>query len=173
MIVAKTLATLVHCCTSANFQSVCLLFFMFFFFALFFNVLYEPNYFFTSNTSNRSINIRSTIFILATCYFLISIPSSEYIFFIVLSFFAFIWSNDYVPHYDRHSKEGMDLLNYIVILGKTYLWTCRCKGINPIFNHFKNILEIKYETEKYIAFKTNKIRQFKKKWEMFEVFNLI
>ena len=70
-------------------------------------------------------------------------------------------------------KEGMDLLHYIVILGKTYLWTCRFKGINPIFNHFKKILEIKYETEKYIAFKTNKIRQFKKKWEMFEVFNLI
>ena len=70
-------------------------------------------------------------------------------------------------------KEGMDLINYIVILGKTYLWTCRCKGIIPIFNHFKNILEIKYETEKYIAFKTNKIRQFKKKWEMFEVFHLI
>ena len=34
-------------------------------------------------------------------------------------------------------------------------------------------LEMKYETEKYIAFKTNKIRQFKKKWEMFEVFHLI
>ena len=68
-------------------------------------------------------------------------------------------------------KEGMDLINYIVILGKTYLWTCRCKGVIPIFNHFKNILEINYETEKCIAFKTNKIRQFKKKWEMFEVFN--
>ena len=47
----------------------------------------------------------------------------------------------------------MDLISYIVILGKTYLWTCRCKGINPIFNHFKKILEIKYETENYIAFK--------------------
>ena len=72
-------------------------------------------------------------------------------------------------------KEGMDLINYIVILGKTYLWTCRCKGIILIFNHFKNILEIKYETEKYIAYKTNtcKICQFKKKWEMFEVFHLI
>jgi len=34
-------------------------------------------------------------------------------------------------------------------------------------------LEIKYETEKYIAFKANKISQFKKKWEMFEVLNLI
>ena len=77
MIEAKTLVTLVHCCTSANFQSVCLVLFMFSFFALFFNVLYEPYYFFTSNTSNRN-NIRSTIFILATCFLLIFIPSSEY-----------------------------------------------------------------------------------------------
>lgn len=69
-------------------------------------------------------------------------------------------------------KEGMDLINYIVILGKTYLWTYRCKEITPSFSHFKKILEIKYETEKYIAFKANKISQFKKKWEMFEVFNL-
>jgi len=66
----------------------------------------------------------------------------------------------------------MDLISYIVILGKTYLWTCRCKGINPIFNHFKKILEIKYETENYIAFKVNKISQFKRKWEMFEVLTL-
>ena len=71
------------------------------------------------------------------------------------------------------------MISYIVILGKTYLWTCRCKGIIPIFNHFKNILEIKYETEKYIAFKTNKIRQFKKEmgdvWGFFiwSKFNLI
>ena len=45
------------------------------------------------------------------------------------------------------------MVNCIAILGKTYLWTCRCKGINPIFNHFMKILEIKYEAEKYIAFK--------------------
>jgi len=61
----------------------------------------------------------------------------------------------------------MDLINYVVTLGKTYLWTCSCKGwINPIFNHFKRITEIKYETEKYIAFKANKVSQFKKKWEV-------
>jgi len=66
-------------------------------------------------------------------------------------------------------KEGTDLINYIVILGKTYLWTCRCKGINPNFNLFKTILEIKCETEKYIAFKASKISQFKKKWKVFEV----
>lgn len=29
-----------------------------------------------------------------------------------------------------------------------------------------------YITEKYIAFKTTKISQFKKKWEMLEVFQL-
>jgi len=39
-------------------------------------------------------------------------------------------------------------------------------------NHFETILEIKYETEKYIAFKANKISQFKTKWDMFEVLNL-
>ena len=49
-------------------------------------------------------------------------------------------------------KEGMDLVNYIIILGKMYLWTCRQKGINPNFEHFQKILELKYETEKYIAF---------------------
>ena len=31
-------------------------------------------------------------------------------------------------------NEGMDLINDIVILGKTNLWTCKCKGINPNFN---------------------------------------
>jgi len=68
-------------------------------------------------------------------------------------------------------RDGMDVINYVVILGKTYLWACRCKGINPIFNHFNKILVSKYETEKYIAFKANKISHFKKKWEMFEVLN--
>ncbi len=65
-------------------------------------------------------------------------------------------------------KEGMDLVNYIIFLGKTYLWTCKRKGIKPNFDHFKQILEIKYETEKYIAFKTNQINVFNKKWKAFE-----
>ena len=66
----------------------------------------------------------------------------------------------------------MDLINYIIILGKTYRWTCRRKGIKPNFEHFKNILELKYETEKYIAFKTHKreISWFNKKWKVFEAF---
>ena len=65
-------------------------------------------------------------------------------------------------------KEGMDLVNYVIILGKTFLWTCRRKGIKPYFDHFKKILELKYETEKYIAFNTHKISWFNKKWKVFE-----
>ena len=37
--------------------------------------------------------------------------------------------------------------NYIIILGKNYLWTCRYKNIKP-FILFKRILLDKYETEK-------------------------
>ena len=42
-------------------------------------------------------------------------------------------------------KEGMNLVNYIIILGKTYLWTCMRKGIKPNFEHFQKMLDLKYE----------------------------
>ena len=62
----------------------------------------------------------------------------------------------------------MDLLNYIILLGKTYLWTCRCKDTKPSFNHFERNLLNEYQTEKYISFKSNNINPFKKKWKSFE-----
>ena len=65
-------------------------------------------------------------------------------------------------------KEEMDLVNYIIILGKNFLWTCRCRNINPSFIHFKRILLDKDETEKYIAFKQTKMNMFNKKWKPFE-----
>ena len=55
----------------------------------------------------------------------------------------------------------MDLQNYILILGKTYLWTCRCKETKPSFSHFERILLNKYQTEKYISFKSNNMNLFK------------
>ena len=60
----------------------------------------------------------------------------------------------------------MDLLNEIIILGKAYLWTCRCKETKPSFNHFERILLDKYQTEKYISFKSNSINLFKEKWSV-------
>ena len=38
------------------------------------------------------------------------------------------------------SKEKIYLLNYILILGKSYLWTCRCNRIKLSLSHFKRIL---------------------------------
>ena len=57
-------------------------------------------------------------------------------------------------------KEGMDLVNYVIIFGKTYLCSGKHKEIKPSCSHFKKILENKYETEKYIAFKSNRIVSF-------------
>ena len=54
-------------------------------------------------------------------------------------------------------KEWMDLVNYVLILGKSYLLSCRRKDIKPSISHFGRILDNKYETEKYIAFKSNRI----------------
>ena len=62
----------------------------------------------------------------------------------------------------------MNLLNYILILGKAYLWTCRCKETKPSLRHFEIILLNKYQTEKYISFKSNNINLFKEKWRIFE-----
>ena len=66
-------------------------------------------------------------------------------------------------------KEGMDLVNYVTILGKSYLWSCRHKKIKPSISHFERILEKKYEAEKYIAFKSNRIIiSFRGKWKSYE-----
>ena len=62
----------------------------------------------------------------------------------------------------------MDLFNYIVILGKPFLWTCRCKKTLLSFNRFLRIWVIKYETEKHVYFKLNKTNLFKEKWKIFE-----
>ena len=67
-------------------------------------------------------------------------------------------------------KEEMDLVNYVIILGKNYLWTCRQKVSKASFSHFKRILVNKYETEKHIACKSNKPNMFRKKWKHFEKF---
>jgi len=69
-------------------------------------------------------------------------------------------------------EEEMDLFNYIVILEKSFLWTCRCKETLPSLSHFMRILLIKNETEKHIYFKSDKKNFFKEKWKMFEEKNL-
>ena len=65
-------------------------------------------------------------------------------------------------------EEEMDLFKYIVILVKSFLWTCRCRETLPSLCHFTRILMIKYENEKHIYFKTNKTNLFKEKWKIVE-----
>ena len=67
----------------------------------------------------------------------------------------------------------MDLLNYMLILGKSYLWTCRCKEIKPCLSHFKRILFYKYQTEKYFSLKLNNSNLFEEKWKMLERINFL
>jgi len=63
--------------------------------------------------------------------------------------------------------EEMDLQTYILILGKTYLWTCRCKETKQSFSLIERILLNKYQTEKHSSFKSNNINPFQKKMENF------
>ena len=38
-------------------------------------------------------------------------------------------------------KEGMDLVNKVIILGRSYLWSLRHKDIKPSISHSERILE--------------------------------
>ena len=53
-------------------------------------------------------------------------------------------------------REKMDLENYVLLLGKIYLWDCGCNDNKPSITHFNQTLKNKYDTEKLIAKKQNK-----------------
>ena len=61
-------------------------------------------------------------------------------------------------------KEGVDLVNYEITLG----WRCIRKEIRPPSGQFRKILENKYETEKQIALKSNRMVMFRNKWKTYE-----
>ena len=47
--------------------------------------------------------------------------------------------------------EKSDLLNYLIILCKLYLWNCRNNSCAPVFSPFEVMVQSKYNTEKLIA----------------------
>jgi len=59
----------------------------------------------------------------------------------------------------------MDLFNYIKLLGKSLLRTCRCEETLPSLSHF---MVSKYEAERHVYFKLNKKNFLKRKKEDFE-----
>ena len=56
------------------------------------------------------------------------------------------------------------LLNYLILIGKLYFWDCRKKQVLPNIKGFKFKVRIKYQVEKYISTKNNKLETFYEKW---------
>ena len=67
-----------------------------------------------------------------------------------------------------HGKD-LDFINYCILVGKSVIYqrtcTCRRKEMKPTISLFKVMLYKKYETELYIAGKTNSLNKFHKKWK--------
>ena len=60
-----------------------------------------------------------------------------------------------------------DLLNYFIILAKFQIWSSRLCSKRPNFYVFKEMVDLKYRTEKYIASKNNTEREFQAKWQVY------
>ena len=46
------------------------------------------------------------------------------------------------------------LLNYMLLIGKVYLWVCRANKTPPKIHDFKKMTVAKYETERLITYTT-------------------
>ena len=63
------------------------------------------------------------------------------------------------------NSPSAKLLNYIIMIGKLYLWDCRRSQILPNIYGFKKKIAVKYETEKYISLHSKKTKDFfEAKW---------
>ena len=60
--------------------------------------------------------------------------------------------------YNWNNDVKMPLI--LVLIGKLYLWDCRKKQVLPNIEGFKFKVRTKYQVEKYIATKNNKLETF-------------
>ena len=65
-------------------------------------------------------------------------------------------------------SRSCSLLNYFLVVARTYLWDCRRNQIRPNINGFKAKILIKYETESYIGRVNKKMEFLKEKWAKFQ-----
>jgi len=63
--------------------------------------------------------------------------------------------------------EVSDLLNYFLIIAKWHIWTSRKRSLSPNITVFKEMMNMKCKTEKYIALKNNTQRKFQTRWKLF------
>ena len=59
----------------------------------------------------------------------------------------------------------VNLLNFSITLVKLHIWISRNHGVTPNLSAFKNLVEAKFRTEKYIATKNNTERNFQARWQ--------
>ena len=57
------------------------------------------------------------------------------------------------------------LFNYLIVLGKLYLWNCRRNKSSPFFPSYKELVKRKYEIECHIAAKNNNSKMLEAKWK--------
>lgn len=58
------------------------------------------------------------------------------------------------------------LLNYLILIGKIYLWSCRRNELLPTINSFIVRINGKYEIEKYIFTKNKNLQKLMDKWTL-------
>ncbi len=63
--------------------------------------------------------------------------------------------------------EKSDLLNYFLILAKLHIWLSRKHSKIPNIDVFKELVHLKYRTEKYIAVKNNMQSKFQTRWHLY------
>ena len=63
--------------------------------------------------------------------------------------------------------EECDLLNYLFVLAKLHIWTCRKHSVTPNFRVFIGMVDVKYRTEMYIDAKNNRRGKFQAKWQLY------
>ena len=61
----------------------------------------------------------------------------------------------------------LDEVNYFSIVAKWHIWTSRKRSLTPDIAAFKEVIKMKYKTEKYIAVKNNTQRKFQATWKVF------
>ena len=62
--------------------------------------------------------------------------------------------------YNWITMSKCPLLNYLIFIGKLHLWDCRKKQVLPNIEGFKFKVRTKYQVEKYISTKNNKLETF-------------
>lgn len=66
-------------------------------------------------------------------------------------------------------KLEIKILNYFITLDKLHIWMSKKRGVTPNLSAFKDIVNKKLRTEKYIAMKNNTELNFQAKCQLYKI----